>query len=75
MGKKVYLKKNDTQFLNFKNIVGNQFWTMDNDDLIKHNSGLCLEILSNKLLVMNKCDKNNERQRWIWKHNEKKILN
>ena len=53
---------------------GNQNWRMDNEeDLIYHRSGFCLEVLDDKeSLVMANCDRNNERQKWIWKKYEKK---
>ena len=51
---------------------GNQKWWMEDDDLIRHESGLCMELLEDKSsVVMSECDVNNERQKWIWKKNEK----
>ena len=52
---------------------GNQNWWMEDDGLIHHDSGFCLEMLDDKKnLVMAECDKNNSRQKWIWKKYEKK---
>ena len=43
------------------------------NDLIYHESGFCLEIMEDKeSLVMAKCDKTNKRQVWTWKKYVKK---
>lgn len=54
---------------------GNQYWTVDEDGLIHHESSLCIEVFENKQLVMSVCDKKNIRQKWIWKINEKRKIN
>ena len=50
---------------------GNQYWTLDNDSLLVHKSGFCLELLEkNDALAMNRCNATNVRQQWIWKKRE-----
>jgi hypothetical protein len=49
---------------------GNQKWEMNNG-LIKHQSGFCLEIDSDKVgIYMQTCDPSNPRQLWKWKKRE-----
>ena len=49
---------------------GNQKWTIDNG-LIRHKSGYCIEISSDKAgIYMEKCDPSNPRQIWKWKKRE-----
>lgn len=51
---------------------GNQKWTVDNG-LIKHESGFCIELGSDKVSVfMQECDSNNQRQLWKWKKRDPK---
>ena len=52
---------------------GNQNWWMDNDGLIHHNSGYCLELNNQADIVMEECKKYNQRQMWLWKKVEKII--
>lgn len=47
---------------------GNQNWLMEENGLIKHSSGFCIEILQDKSsIVMQRCDASNQRQIWQWK--------
>jgi hypothetical protein len=49
---------------------GNQKWQVVNG-LIKHESGFCIEIDTDKTgISMQKCDSNNPRQLWKWKKRE-----
>ena len=53
---------------------GNQNWTVDNG-LIRHQSGYCIEINSDKIgIFMQRCDLNNPRQIWKWKKREPKKI-
>ncbi|KAI0981336.1 hypothetical protein GJ496_004118 [Pomphorhynchus laevis] len=45
---------------------GNQLWHIQDNKLIKHSSGLCLAISSEKKLVMSECDFTNSSQIWEW---------
>ena len=50
---------------------GNQKWTVE-DGLIRHQSGYCIEIDSDKVgIYMQKCDPSNPRQVWKWKKRDK----
>jgi hypothetical protein len=54
---------------------GNQIWHYENG-LIKHNSGLCLEISRKDYkLFMNECHLRNDRQIWRWKHTNDLMTN
>ena len=51
---------------------GNQYWFMDDDGLIHHKKGLCIQLLDDKTsIVMAECNKNNIQQKWLWRKNEK----
>lgn len=54
---------------------GNQEWVYDgNMNMIIHKlSGLCMQLDHSNQLVMTSCDKNDEKQRWSWHLNTKKI--
>jgi hypothetical protein len=67
MERKVFLWLQFSIFSNKHLKLGNQYWTVDEDRLIHQKSSLCLEILENKQLVMSVCNKDNIRQKWIWK--------
>ena len=65
--------KNKIVALNCHGQQGNQNWWMEDDGLIHHDTGYCIEILDDKTsLVMGVCDKHNAHQKWIWKKFEKK---
>ena len=54
---------------------GNQKWQVV-DGLIKHESGYCIELDTDKVgIFMQECDKNKLRQLWKWKKREDKKSN
>ncbi|RNA38256.1 polypeptide N-acetylgalactosaminyltransferase 9 [Brachionus plicatilis] len=51
---------------------GNQKWSVE-DGLIKHESGYCIELGTDRVSIfMQECDRNNIRQLWKWKKRESK---
>jgi len=47
---------------------GNQRWEVTDEGLIRHDSGLCIEMDSDKVKIyMETCDPSNPRQVWQWK--------
>jgi len=47
---------------------GNQKWKMNENNLIEHESGFCIEMLEDRAsIVMQRCDAKNPRQVWRWK--------